>query len=140
MKKGRKKDHFHPRHLFSRQSDCSRGRDSDRAGFTRLVKALSTVFKPSDLTLAASISGYPSVLEKGYELEAIGQDLDLVNLMTYDYHGFWDGETGHHAPLFAVAEGRSEALGFTVVRQNLMFCYSLGRRLTKLSFPSRTRW
>ena len=31
-------------------------------------------------------------------------DLDMINVMTYDYHGFWDGKTGHHSPLYAVGK------------------------------------
>ena len=29
----------------------------------------------------------------------------MINVMTYDYHGFWDGKTGHHSPLYAVSKG-----------------------------------
>ena len=28
----------------------------------------------------------------------------MINVMTYDYHGFWDGKTGHHSPLYAVSK------------------------------------
>lgn len=27
--------------------------------------------------------------------------LDIINLMAYDFHGKWERETGHNAPLFA---------------------------------------
>ena len=37
-----------------------------------------------------------------YDVPFISQHLDFLNIMTYDYHGFWNGHhyTGHNAPLF----------------------------------------
>lgn len=26
--------------------------------------------------------------------------LDLINVLAFDYHGGWEGKTGHHSPLF----------------------------------------
>ena len=26
--------------------------------------------------------------------------LDIINVMTYDYHGHWDKKTGHVAPMY----------------------------------------
>lgn len=46
-----------------------------------------------------SISGFLPILERAYDFQAIGQSADLVNVMTYDYHGFWDKEAHHHSPL-----------------------------------------
>ena len=33
-----------------------------------------------------------------YDIPAISQYLDWINVMTYDYHGQWDKKTGHVAP------------------------------------------
>lgn len=33
-------------------------------------------------------------------MPVLGQYLDWISLMAYDYHGHWDGRTGHVAPLY----------------------------------------
>ena len=49
--------------------------------------------------LAASLAGFKQVAEKGYDAEELSKYLDMVNINTYDYHGFWDKKTGHHSPM-----------------------------------------
>jgi len=31
--------------------------------------------------------------------------VDMVNLMSYDFHGSWDPESNHHTPLYSPAAG-----------------------------------
>lgn len=52
------------------------------------------------LILAASISGYKEVIDVAYDLPAIGEALDFMSVMTYDYHGYWERRTGHVSPLY----------------------------------------
>ena len=40
-------------------------------------------------------------MDVGYDVPAISQYLDWINVMTYDYHGQWDKKTGHVAPHYA---------------------------------------
>ena len=49
--------------------------------------------------LAASLAGFKQVAEKGYDIEELSKYLDMANINTYDYHGFWDKKTGHHSPM-----------------------------------------
>ena len=56
-------------------------------------------FKENSLILAASLAGFKSVAEKAYDITELAKYLDLVNINTYDYHGFWDRKTGHHSPI-----------------------------------------
>ena len=39
-----------------------------------------------------------TIMDVGYDVPAISQYLDWINVMTYDYHGQWDKKTGHVAP------------------------------------------
>jgi chitinase len=58
------------------------------------------VFEPEGLLLSASISGYKEVIDMAYDIPALSQNVDFINVMAYDYHGGWDPRTGHLAPLF----------------------------------------
>ena len=49
--------------------------------------------------LTASLAGFKQVADKGYDVEELSKYLDMVNINTYDYHGFWDKKTGHHSPM-----------------------------------------
>ena len=72
------------------QSDCSRGPSSDRQGFAALVKKLRKVFKTRKLVLGATLSGYKTVIDQAYDIPSLNKDLDFMNIMTYDFRGFWD--------------------------------------------------
>lgn len=51
------------------------------------------------LHLAVGLSGYPEIIETSYDLRAISPNVDFMTVMTYDYHGAWEGVTGHVSPL-----------------------------------------
>ena len=68
-------------------------------GFAQLIKQLKKAFKPNGLILAVSVSGYTEIAEKAYDFNVIDKNADMVNVMAYDYHGYWDGVTSHHSPL-----------------------------------------
>ncbi|ENN70443.1 hypothetical protein YQE_12947, partial [Dendroctonus ponderosae] len=84
------------------QSNCKKGPASDKPNFTKLLQELQREFDKQSppLILAASISGYKEVIDVAYDLPAIGQALDFISVMTYDYHGAWEGRTGHVSPLY----------------------------------------
>lgn len=50
--------------------------------------------------MAASISGYKEVIDVAYDLAPLGNALDFMSVMTYDYHGPWERKTGHVSPLY----------------------------------------
>lgn len=51
------------------------------------------------LLLSVSLSGYPEILKQAYDIPAMSKAVDFFTVMTYDYHGAWEGMTGHVAPL-----------------------------------------
>ena len=82
------------------QVDCSKGLPSDKDGFALLVKELSKALKPKGLLLSAAVSPSRAVIDRGYDVPGLSKNLDWIGLMTYDYHGHWDKETGHVAPMY----------------------------------------
>ncbi len=105
------------------QSDCSKGPSKDKEGFSNLLKSLRSAFDSAGgYELAVSVAGYPSVLALAYDLQEVGKAADIVNVMTYDYHGFWDGRTGHHSPLTKQVNGRENRL---IYRQKANFVWRI---------------
>jgi len=88
------------------QNDCTMGRYSDKRGFSDLVRELREAFEhePKRLLLSAAVSPIKEIIDVGYDVQSIANDLDWISVMTYDYHGHWDRKTGHVAPLFANSE------------------------------------
>ncbi|KAK6618323.1 hypothetical protein RUM44_002775 [Polyplax serrata] len=82
------------------QVDCNKGPDSDKPAFAALVRELHEAFKPQGLLLSAAVSPSKTVIDAGYDVGSLGQYLDWVSVMTYDYHGQWDKKTGHVAPMY----------------------------------------
>ena len=100
------------------QSDCSRGPASDKQGFAALVQKLNKEFLKHKLTLGATLSGYKSVIDAAYDVQSLNENLDFMNIMTYDFRGFWDGQTGHHASLYLDSSDINKHFN-TVAIQNL---------------------
>ena len=46
------------------------------------------------------MSAGKSTIDKAYDVEALGKHLDFINVMSYDFRGYWDKKTGHHSPLY----------------------------------------
>ena len=106
------------------QSDCARGPASDKQGFASLVRELGKTFRAQKLVLGATLSGYKSVIDAAYEVRTLSDNLDFLNIMTYDFRGFWDGQTGHHTPLYQDG-GDSNPDFNTVGRLNILKCMRL---------------
>lgn len=84
------------------QSDCSKGPASDKPNFTKMIKEIREVFDRinPDLQLGVAISGYKEVITEAYELNALSKYADYLTVMSYDYHGSWEMQTGHVSPLY----------------------------------------
>lgn len=83
------------------------GRPEDKDNYSALVQGLRQAFDgaaPSVgkrwLLTAATPAG-PDQFDC-YDWAKVHPHMDFINLMTYDYHGAWDGFTGFNAPINAV--------------------------------------
>jgi len=82
------------------QVNCDKGPASDKEGFSAWVRELYDAFQPHELLLSAAVSPNYKVIDKGYEVPIMDRYLDWIAVMTYDYHGHWDKQTGHVAPMY----------------------------------------
>ncbi|GLH08614.1 Probable chitinase 10 [Gryllus bimaculatus] len=82
------------------QVDCSKGPPTDKEGFSALVRELSAAFRPKGLLLSSAVSPSKAVIDAGYDVRTMSQYMDWIAVMTYDFHGHWDKQTGHVAPLY----------------------------------------
>jgi chitinase len=90
--------------------EAHNGSPADYDNFTLLLTELRDSLNAHEaetgryypLSFAAPAS--PTVA-KGFDVEAISEILDFINIMTYDFHGVWDSESNHNSPLFAETGG-----------------------------------
>lgn len=64
------------------------------------MRELKEAFRPTGYLLSAAVSPSKLVIDAGYDVPALAESLDWVAVMTYDFHGQWDKQTGHVAPLY----------------------------------------
>lgn len=50
--------------------------------------------------MSSAVSPSKTVIDAGYEVPKLSQYFDWIAVMTYDFHGHWDKQTGHVAPLY----------------------------------------
>lgn len=61
---------------------------------------LHAAFQPKGYLLSAAVSPSKTVIDAGYDVPVLAKMLDWVAVMTYDFHGQWDKQTGHVAPMY----------------------------------------
>ncbi|KAL7648229.1 UNVERIFIED_CONTAM: hypothetical protein RMT77_000132 [Armadillidium vulgare] len=83
------------------QNYCNDAYSGDKDGFSAWVQELAEAFHPEGLLVTAAVSAGWERVETSYDVPSISTYLDHINVMTYDYHGSWDGQTGHVSPLYA---------------------------------------
>jgi chitinase len=99
--------------------DGNVARPEDKQNYTALLQAIRARMtakqrelaraEPYLLTIAAPAG--PALLSH-LDSRSIASVVDWINVMAYDFHGSWESETGHNAPLIAGASDR--ATGFNV--------------------------
>ncbi|XP_076366400.1 putative chitinase 10 [Tachypleus tridentatus] len=93
----------------------------DKTRFTGLVKDLKEAFngearvsKKSKLFLSAALPSNFEAIRAGYDVEEVSKYLDMMNVMTYDFHGDWENQVGHNSPLFALQSASRHQSKLTV--------------------------
>ena len=60
--------------------------------------------------MTATVSADADQIDSGYEIPAMAQYVDILNVMTFNFHGIWHPYTHHHAPLYQYAEDTKQEL------------------------------
>lgn len=68
-----------------------------KSQFTALMKALKANAPSGFLITAALTADVDTIAQNSYDIAAIKDTVNFFNVMTYDYHGTWNGVTGHNA-------------------------------------------
>lgn len=89
----------------------------DKRKFTLLLQELrmaveveASIKNRARLMLSAAVSAGKSKIDAAYEITEISKSLDIINLMSYDFHGAWDVKTGHNSPLVSRPDEIGELL------------------------------
>ncbi|XP_418051.3 acidic mammalian chitinase [Gallus gallus] len=100
----------------------SRGSPSqDKGLFTVLVQEMLAAFeqeakqvnKPR-LMITAAVAAGLSNIQAGYQIAELGKYLDYFHVMTYDFHGSWDTQTGENSPLYQGPSDTGDNIYFNV--------------------------
>ncbi|GMR57868.1 hypothetical protein PMAYCL1PPCAC_28063, partial [Pristionchus mayeri] len=70
--------------------------EADRANFVALIKELK--YAAGGKLVTAAVSAGIEKIDAGYDVPAFEPFIDLLVVMTYDFHGSWENVVGHHAP------------------------------------------
>ncbi|XP_069998754.1 uncharacterized protein [Penaeus vannamei] len=76
------------------------GVPADKENFVLLVKELKEEFSKHGWSLTAAVAADKGIIGVAYNIPELSQHLDFLHIASYDYHGKWDGQTGHNAPLY----------------------------------------
>jgi len=80
-------------------------RPEDKQNYTALLAEFRSqldVINPNLLLTIAAPGGPHNIVN--HEFDQFPQYLDFINLMTYDFHGSWDSNTGHLAPMYPASD------------------------------------
>ncbi|MBV8879092.1 MAG: glycoside hydrolase family 18 protein [Planctomycetaceae bacterium] len=89
--------------------------EEDRQGLVVLVTALREALGTATLTMAAPGSDWYG---RWWDVEALKSRVDLLNVMSYDFHGPWSAHSGHNAPLHAAPDDEDGAVSHVAASLN----------------------
>lgn len=106
------------------------GSPDDKENFVKLIRDLKEAFRPKQLLLTAAIGAAAPTIDVAYDIPQMYKYLDYVHVMCYDYHGKWDRQTGHNAPLYARPNEKGQDL-FLNVEYTLKYLIEKGAKPEK---------
>ncbi|MBN3324876.1 CHIA chitinase, partial [Atractosteus spatula] len=93
----------------------------DKQLFTTLVQEMLAAFEAEAkqtnrprLMVTAAVSAGKSTIDSGYQIAQVSQYLDYLHVMTYDFHGSWERQTGENSPLYKGPADQGSYIYFNV--------------------------
>uniref|UniRef100_A0A8C9QMV6 Acidic mammalian chitinase n=1 Tax=Scleropages formosus TaxID=113540 RepID=A0A8C9QMV6_SCLFO len=92
----------------------------DKQLFTTLVQGMAEKTAEGQnsnrprLMLTAAVAAGKSTIDTGYQISQLGQTLDYFHVMTYDFHGSWERQTGENSPLYKGPADQGDYIYFNV--------------------------
>uniref|UniRef100_A0A183I968 Glyco_18 domain-containing protein n=1 Tax=Soboliphyme baturini TaxID=241478 RepID=A0A183I968_9BILA len=68
------------------------------------------------LLLTAAVTAAVEKIQPGYDVAAMQQSLDYLNIMAYDFHGVWESTTGMNSPLYGRKDDSAAFANWNVTR------------------------
>ena len=63
----------------------------DRNNHVQLLKDLYDTLNPMGKSVSTVIIAWPGLLEENFDIAAFSPYVDFINLVSFDFHGFWPG-------------------------------------------------
>ncbi len=70
------------------RGDDEPGLPEDKENFALLLREMRAEFDRHGLLMTAAVAASKYTIDLGYDVPAMAETLDLINLMSYDYHGW----------------------------------------------------
>jgi len=90
--------------------DDSPGSPADYVNYITLLREMREEFDKYGLLITAAVAAPSGLVDQAYDVESLAELLDYINVMTYDYHGWFPNHTytGHNSPLFGTPEENAD--------------------------------
>ena len=92
------------------------GQPSDKENFVALLRNLRQAFNPHGFILSVAVGASEMSASQSYNVWEVSQQVDFINLMTYDFHGPWNSYTGLNAPMYASSRESGDEAKLNMVR------------------------
>lgn len=84
------------------ESKSLSGHEEDKQNFVLLLQEMRNVLNPAGKLVTTAVGSTLYQGRTSYDVAGIAQNVDFINLMTYDYHGWpWGKDTGINSPLYS---------------------------------------
>ncbi|XP_069120691.1 uncharacterized protein [Argopecten irradians] len=124
------------------------GSPSDKDNLSFLLKEVSTVFEKEErapardrLILSIAVPASEDKISNGFKVPDVSRYCDIINVMTYNYHGSWENTIGHHSALFKRNVDTTEYQSKLNVAWTMNYLIRMGAQASKLivGFPQYGR-